>query len=78
MHNSVRYVPCGHWQVHEGDLWASFEELLRKEHPDAVIAALQLYSDKTQMNWKGPFVAHPILPAPHPTRMHRAHSNPRP
>jgi hypothetical protein len=40
-------------QVHNAELWEKLETLYRSRCPTAVIAALQLYSDKTQLNFKG-------------------------
>jgi hypothetical protein len=40
-------------EVHHCELWERLEELLRRKYPSAVLAALQLYSDKTLLNFKG-------------------------
>ena len=39
--------------VHTGTLWEWYEKHIRATYPKAVIAALQLYSDKTLLNFKG-------------------------
>jgi len=46
---------------HHGDAWLNSQELLQVQNPqlDPVVAALQLYSDKTVLTMKGR-QAHPI------------------
>ena len=39
--------------VHTGTLWEWYQNKIRTKYADAVIAALQLYSDKTLLNFKG-------------------------
>lgn len=44
---------------HHCDLWLYYQQLLHERHPGAVIAALQFYSDKTQVTFKG-MSLHPV------------------
>jgi len=48
-------------QPDDGDRWLWFQDKLRAQHPgqSPVVAAVQLYSDKTLLNMKG-LTAHPI------------------
>lgn len=39
--------------VHEAGVWEEAQKEFRVKHPGAVVAALQLYSDKTQLTLKG-------------------------
>jgi len=40
-------------EVHQGQLWEWLQGKVRRRDPGGVLAALQLYSDKTLLNLKG-------------------------
>jgi len=40
-------------EVHQGQLWEWLQRKVRRRDPGGVLAALQLYSDKTLLNLKG-------------------------